>query len=135
MINKAPHSSFKSRHIIAVLIKNLIITLSAITLFSCTYASSRASESQPIWLKNKISQFESERVSNPPRQIYKTTYQGKTVYYIPPICCDIYSDLYNASGNLICHPDGGITGRGDQRCTDFINTPDSKKILWQDKRQ
>tara|TARA_B100000809_G_scaffold230761_1_gene245419 strand:+ start:435 stop:590 length:156 start_codon:yes stop_codon:yes gene_type:complete len=28
-------------------------------------------------------------------------------------CCDQFSDLLDAEGNLIGHPDGGITGRGD----------------------
>ena len=27
--------------------------------------------------------------------------------------CDQFSDLLDANGNLIGHPDGGITGRGD----------------------
>lgn len=131
----ARHLIYKSQKISILLIKNLAVILSTITLASCTFASSQENKSQPIWLKTKISQFESERVSNPPRQIYKTIYQGKTVYYIPPICCDIYSELYNATGKLICHPDGGITGNGDQRCTNFINTPDLKKLLWQDIRK
>ena len=28
-------------------------------------------------------------------------------------CRDQFSDLLDANGNLIGHPDGGITGRGD----------------------
>jgi hypothetical protein len=28
-------------------------------------------------------------------------------------CCDQFSNLLDAGGNLIGHPDGGITGRGD----------------------
>ena len=28
-------------------------------------------------------------------------------------CCDQFSDLLDAEGNLIGHPDDGITGRGD----------------------
>ena len=28
-------------------------------------------------------------------------------------CCDQFSDLLDSEGNLIGHPDGGITGRGD----------------------
>ena len=36
-----------------------------------------------------------------------------TVYYVVHQCCDQFSDLLDANGNLIWHPDGGITGMGD----------------------
>jgi hypothetical protein len=38
---------------------------------------------------------------------------GETVYYVVMECCDQFSDLLDADGELIGHPDGGITGRGD----------------------
>lgn len=49
-------------------------------------------------------------------------YQGKTVYYVPPGCCDLPGMLYDDQGRLLCHPDGGFTGLGDRRCPDFADT-------------
>ena len=60
-------------------------------------------------------------------------YNGQTVYYIPVhSCCDQWSDLYDSDGNIICHPDGGITGEGDFNCTDFSSL--GGEIVWQDDR-
>ena len=48
-----------------------------------------------------------------PRSITRYEYQGETVYYVLKESYDQFSDLLDANGNLIGHPDGGITGRGD----------------------
>ncbi|MDO9260913.1 MAG: hypothetical protein Q7U08_03115, partial [Flavobacteriaceae bacterium] len=70
-------------------------------------------------IREKIEQFKREKVSNPPRSVYSYQYKGKTVYYITADCCDQYNILYDVNCNVICSPDGGITGNGDGRCTDF----------------
>ena len=103
------------------------------------------------WLQIKIWDYQSKPVSNPPRSIIKTTYEGKPVYYLPPVCCDIPSELYAEDGKLICYPSGGITGNGDGKCTKFRfeyldnskdiknnnkNNKDNKNtIVWEDKRK
>ncbi len=55
-------------------------------------------------------------------------------YYIPPYCCDVYSELYDFNGQLICHPDGGITGAGDGKCPDFYKDSIIYTLIWKDNR-
>jgi hypothetical protein len=75
------------------------------------------------------------RKNNPPRKIYSYLYNGKTVYYVPPICCDFYSDVYDSACNIIGHPDGGFTGKGDMQMTDFNKTKTNEKLIWEDVRK
>jgi hypothetical protein len=69
---------------------------------------------------------------NPARSVYQCTYRGATAYYVPPQCCDQFSVLFDASCTTICAPDGGITGSGDGRCTDFDMA--TCTLLWEDPR-
>lgn len=87
---------------------------------------------RPIWLKSKISQFEGVALTSPPRAILRTTYQGKSVYYVPPVCCDIPSELYDDGGVLLCFPGGGFAG-GDGRCPAFA-LPVDVTTVWRDSR-
>lgn len=74
----------------------------------------------PVWLKNKMDVYQK---SHPNITVQLTTYHGKPVYYVPARCCDIPSELYDETGHLICHPDGGFAG-GDGKCPSF--TPEKK---------
>lgn len=96
------------------------------------------------WLQVKIWEYQSQPVSSPPRSVVKTTFEGKPVYYVPAVCCDIPSELYAEDGNLICYPSGGITGNGDGKCPKFrieyLDNKDNKKdnktnTVWEDKRK
>ena len=88
----------------------------------------------PAWVDELIRKFQNEPAGNPPHSIWRYDYNGKTVYYVPPQCCDQYSVLYDASGEEICAPDGGLTGRGDGRCPDFFEKRTGEKLVWQDTR-
>ncbi|WP_137937492.1 hypothetical protein [Chitinivorax sp. B] len=88
----------------------------------------------PMWISQRIQQFESAPITNPPRSIWQYRYQGKIVYYFPPQCCDQFSELYDQQGTRICAPDGGITGVGDGECPDFRNSRSQEKRIWKDTR-
>ena len=88
----------------------------------------------PDWLKALIRSFETDPEANPPTYIAQYEYKGQTVYYVPPRCCDIFSDLHDADGNIIGHPDGGITGQGDGRVPDFFDERTNEQVVWGDKR-
>jgi hypothetical protein len=88
----------------------------------------------PLWLQDLTKEIQQQAVTDPPTQIFQYDYNGDTVYYVPPRCCDIYSDLYDIDGVIICHPDGGITGSGDGRCPDFIASRTNEKLIWSDHR-
>lgn len=94
-----------------------------------------ADNSLPKCIKQMIKDFQAEPVQNPPRKIFSYSYHDSTVYYVPPICCDFYSDLYDNKCNLIAHPDGGFTGRGDGKIKDFKKEAINEKLVWEDKRK
>ncbi|CAN5757911.1 hypothetical protein BH11BAC4_BH11BAC4_01530 [soil metagenome] len=89
----------------------------------------------PVCIKALIGKFKKEEKQNPPRSVYQYLYNGKTVFYVPAICCDFFSDLYDNNCKLIGHPDGGFTGRGDGSATDFTSVRTSEKLLWKDERK
>ena len=88
----------------------------------------------PEWLIDLIQRLENEPVANPPASVTRYEYKGQPVYFVPQRCCDIFSDLYDADGNLIAHPDGGITGRGDGRASDFFQERKDELVIWRDRR-
>jgi hypothetical protein len=81
-----------------------------------------------------IRKFQSQPVGNPPQSIWRYAYRGQPVYYVPAQCCDQSSTLYDANGNVLCAPDGGLTGRGDGKCADFEAKRTGEKLIWQDTR-
>jgi hypothetical protein len=97
--------------------------------------STVVSDSLPVCVKVLIEKFKSEPLTNPPRKIYLYQYNDKKVYYVPAICCDNYSDLYNDSCRIMGHPDGGFTGKGDKSLPDFNEKKSGEKLLWEDTRK
>jgi hypothetical protein len=92
-----------------------------------------APEARPPWLLSLIEEHASEPVANPPVQIIRQEYESGVFYYVPPRCCDIWSDLYDAEGTLVCHPDGGLTGDGDGNCP-ALGDPLRAEVVWRDSR-
>ena len=92
-------------------------------------------DSLPVCVKVLIEKMKSEPITNPPRKIYSFKYMGKKVFYVPAICCDQFSDLYNDSCRLMGHPDGGFTGNGDGKMKDFETAKSQEKLLWEDTRK
>jgi hypothetical protein len=99
-----------------------------------TAATGNGQATAPQWLTELIAGMEAAPVRNPPGEVIRYEYQGGTVYYVPAECCDQLSTLYDADGNVICSPDGGIGGRGDGRCPDFLDSRQDKEVVWQDSR-
>ncbi|MBX2889037.1 MAG: hypothetical protein KF829_10365 [Ferruginibacter sp.] len=88
----------------------------------------------PACIREMITRFSGAPVTQPPRKIFLYDYKGKIVFYVPAICCDFFSDLYDMDCHLIGHPDGGITGRGDGSFPDFINERTKEVLIWEDSR-
>ena len=112
----------------------LMITITIILLIcGCSHSAPPQSEN-PAWVDELIVEFQTDPVGDPPQSIYRYEYEGQIVYYVPPQCCDQYSQLYDANGNIICAPDGGLTGSGDNRCPDFFNESTNESLIWHDSR-
>lgn len=86
-------------------------------------------------IREKIEQIKREPVTNPPTEVYSYMYNGKTVYHFTSGCCDMYNYVYDVNCNLICAPDGGITGTGDGKCADFFTVATNKTLIWKDTRK
>lgn len=110
--------------------KYLFLILSA-TFFSCT---KNVLQTTPSCILQMINTFKNEPKGNPPQSIIQYTYHKKIVFYIPPQCCDQYSEVFDENCNLIGHPDGGITGGGDGRPANFFKDATNAKIIWKDDR-
>jgi hypothetical protein len=113
--------------------KNIIFTILLMILF--LFACSRDTQVEnPAWINKLIKEFESSPVGNPPLSIWRYEYDGGIVYFVPAHCCDIPSTVYDTNGNIICAPDGGITGEGDGRCPDFFSQRSAEQQIWKDPR-
>jgi len=109
----------------------LAIIAILILLVGCSQATQTAN---PGWLDQLIKQYESEPVGSPPLSIWRYDYKDQIVYFVSARCCDIYSTLFDADGNILCAPDGGIAGAGDGRCSDFFTQRTNEQLIWQDPR-
>jgi hypothetical protein len=118
--------------------KNIFVVLFICLLTGCLDrgigSSKDDADNMPACIKVKIEEIKTEDARNPPASVYRYNYQRKKVYFIPQYCCDLFSDLLDENCNLICHPDGGITGKGDGKCTDFLDTRTGEELIWKDER-
>jgi len=110
---------------------HIALTVTALTQAA---ACTSTSESWPPFVQQHIAQLEAEPKRNPPASIWRYTYRGREVYYVPPYCCDEAGELYDRDGNVICGPDGGLTGEGDGRCRDFFSDRSEERLVWADTR-
>ncbi|MCK4739384.1 MAG: hypothetical protein KAT46_05490 [Deltaproteobacteria bacterium] len=112
----------------------LTLFLSVLLVLTGARSIANASDNKhPQWVYELIEKLGSSPVANPPAKVIQSIYNNSTVYLLPPRCCDIQSVLYSEEGEIICNPSGGLSGRGDGRCTDFIFKKDST-IIWEDLR-
>jgi Domain of unknown function (DUF6970) len=114
----------------SVKMKYLFLILIA-DIFSC---KKNVLQTTPLCIQQKIDIFKSEPKGNPPRSVIQFTYHDKQVFYFPPQCCDQYSSVLDDKCNLIGHPDGGFTGKGDGTPANFFEDAKDPKIIWQDNR-
>ena len=85
--------------------------------------------------KEPIPEFVQEMIDSPPMgevvEVWRYRFKGETVYYyFPPMPYDIPSVLFNANGETICSPDGGLTGSGDGKCPTFFEERSDGKLVW-----
>ena len=98
-----------------------------------TSAPAAASDA-PAWVADLIAGIAAEPVTNPPSSVLRFRYHDMVVYFRPQRCCDIPSTVWDEEGNVLCSPDGGITGEGDGRCPDFTRASTEKETVWADPR-
>lgn len=122
-----------------MLIRHLLLVTLVAALIACgavpSHSGGKVPQSPiPIAVAALIHDLETQPVANPPAYVASYEFRGEVVYYVPPRCCDIFGDLYDGDGQLICHPDGGLAGHGDGRCPEFASQRTNERIIWQDTR-
>lgn len=111
----------------------LIACLVLVAVGAC--AARPAKAEWPPFVTELIATLEAAPKSNPPGSIWRYNYKGRVVFYVPPSCCDVPSELYDSDGNIVCGPDGGLTGDGDGKCPDFFAQRTDELRVWSDSRR
>ncbi|MEO6454403.1 MAG: hypothetical protein ABIN97_10040 [Ginsengibacter sp.] len=117
--------------------KILLPLIQSLIFAACSATQSQvltAVQNPPSCINDKIEFFKKEPKQNPPRSVTEYTYKGHKVYYIPAPCCDQYSTVFDSTCNLLGHPDGGITGKGDGKLPGFGEEAKDEKLIWKDDR-
>lgn len=96
--------------------------------------NSNTNSGWPSWVEDFIDAKTLANKENPAASISYCIYNNKTVYYVPAACCDLPSNLYDENKSKICSPDGGSTGQGDGKCSDFSYEKNDCQMIWQDNR-
>jgi hypothetical protein len=88
----------------------------------------------PPCIQGKIEAISQQPKYNPPATVYRYLYGDRYVYLFSSDCCDQYNYVYDKDCNVICAPSGGITGRGDGRCSNFRQVAGDETLIWKDPR-
>ena len=86
----------------------------------------------PACVQQRVEAIQKEPRWSPPAEVNEYSYKGKQVYLFTSNCCDQYNSLYDGDCNNICAPSGGLTGKGDGKCDDFLKVATHIKLIWKD---
>jgi hypothetical protein len=116
------------------MIQPITITIFIILLFACSANKKVQSiPEMPACLEAKIKTMTANEGS--PVSITRYTYKQQTVYYMVSPCCDKFNVVYDSACNVLGHPDGGFTGRGDGKMPDFKKEAINEKVIWKINKQ
>lgn len=87
----------------------------------------------PKCLQEKVVSMSENPSEGTPLYVTRYTYKNKTVYYVASSCCDKFNAVYDEDCNLLGHPDGGLTGKGDGTLMDFRSEATNSKVIWASK--
>ena len=110
----------------------LLICCGIFLLASCA-PKNQGMINMPACLSAKIDSIKKDPKINPPQSVIQYSYKGAPVYYVTAGCCDQFNNVYDANCNLLGAPDGGITGKGDNKLADFFANATNKKVVWKNK--
>jgi len=84
----------------------------------------------PEWLRIRLADYDAQPGSGAPRAVYAVPYGSGTAYLTRAGCCDQLDPLVDERGVLVCHPSGGITGRGDGKCPGPLPPAPQWREVW-----
>jgi hypothetical protein len=113
--------------------KNVIIISSAIFLLGSCAPKNQGILNMPSCLATKIDSLKRDPKINPPLSVIQYSYKGVPVYYVTAGCCDQFNEVYDDNCKNLGAPDGGVTGKGDGKLTDFFANATNKRVVWENK--
>ncbi len=84
----------------------------------------------PAAIQKRIDGYKKMEKFEQPKSVVEYEYKGQKVYYVNMPCCDFFNELYDSTGKLMGHPDGGITGKGDGKVPDFAKEKTKERVVW-----
>jgi hypothetical protein len=117
------------------MIKITLTLFAVLLLFACTNKNSpsKGISGMPPCLITIIEKIKSDATLKPPKSVTEYTYKGQPVFYLTMPCCDQYNPVYDGDCNYIGAPDGGITGKGDGKLSDFFKAATNGRVVWENK--
>jgi hypothetical protein len=110
---------------------DVIVVLLFCAVSACSLnAANQAQPSTPAWLQTIISDNTQKPLKNAVHEIWKISHQGNPAYFMISPCCDQFNPLYEQTGRVLCHPSGGMTGRGDGRCPMPADAKSTPQLIW-----
>ncbi len=110
----------------------IFIYISVLAMASCMRLD--LAKEVPACVTKQIREIANEEPQHPPTEVWEWKTDGITYYYFTSGCCDRFNYLYDSNCNVVCAPDGGITGKGDGKCPEFRGTVE-KTLIWKDTRK
>jgi hypothetical protein len=114
--------------------KSILFTLVIFLTIAAKKCKGGKENSIPVCIQQKVDQIKKEPKWNPPAEVHEYSYNGKRVFYFNSNCCDQYNIVYDENCNIVCAPGGGITGKGDGKCSDFNVNAKEVRLIWKDDR-
>lgn len=116
-----------------------ILIFACLFMLSCAHSKNVVKEEKeslmkdamPECLINTIKEMSANPAEGSPLSVTRYDYKGKQVYYLVAPCCDKYNIVYDSICHVLGFPDGGFTGRGDGKMTDFKTEATNATVLWQ----
>ncbi|MEL6637833.1 MAG: hypothetical protein AAFW73_09690 [Bacteroidota bacterium] len=110
-----------------------LVAFAVLVLSACNKTDDDLPTILPACIENTIQVLGFEPGAGTHQEMYRGSYRGEVVYYwTGDQIADGWSSLYSADCQLLCHPDGGVDGRGDGRCTDFERS--ELQLVWEHPR-
>jgi hypothetical protein len=112
--------------------RNLIIlfVFAGMSFFACNPLGILEPRTVPRCIENMLDQTDPQTKA-PIIGLARYELEGKYYFELMPECCDQFTSLYDEDCNFVCHPGGGITGRGDGQCPDWVENLSNRKTLWE----
>jgi hypothetical protein len=116
--------------------KPITITIFIVLMLACSSNKKvQGIDEMPACLSAKIKAMASDANAGSPLSVTRFTYKQQTVYYMVSPCCDKFNIVYDSACNILGHPDGGLTGRGDGKMPDFRREASNEKMIWEINKQ